>query len=71
MAFISYCFLHLLSTNYKYTHPCYFPLLPKTCRSEAREEVEFFDDEFYACVAPVAFSMDYRTFRYFAFVRVF
>jgi hypothetical protein len=29
-------FLHLLSTNYKYTQPCYFPLLLKPAAQKER-----------------------------------
>jgi hypothetical protein len=36
-------FLHLLSTNYKCTQPCYFPPAVQTCCSEAEEDLEYFD----------------------------
>jgi hypothetical protein len=45
-------FLHLLSTNHKCTQPCYFPPATQTCCSE---DVEFFNEEFQACAASVAF----------------
>jgi hypothetical protein len=34
-------FLHLLSINHKYTHPCYF-----SCYSEDGDGIKFFDEEF-------------------------
>jgi hypothetical protein len=46
MALISYCFPHLLSTNHKCIHPYFFLNATQPCCSEAREEVEFFDEEF-------------------------
>jgi hypothetical protein len=39
-------FLHLLSTNYKCTQPCYFLLATETCCLETDDELEFFDEEF-------------------------
>jgi hypothetical protein len=39
-------FLHLLSTNYKSTQPCYFPPASQTCCSEGEDGLEFFDEEF-------------------------
>jgi hypothetical protein len=39
-------FPHLLSTNNKYTHPCYFSTASQTCCSEAEEDLMFFDEEF-------------------------
>jgi hypothetical protein len=39
-------FLHLLSTNHKCTHPCYFPPATQTCCSEGEDGLEFFDEEF-------------------------
>jgi hypothetical protein len=39
-------FLHLLSTNYKYTQPCYFPPTIQTCCSKGEDGLEFFDEEF-------------------------
>jgi hypothetical protein len=41
-------FLHLLSTNHKFTQPCYFPPATQTCCSEGEDGLEFFDEEFKA-----------------------
>jgi hypothetical protein len=38
-------FLHLLSTNYKFTQPCHFPSATQTYCSEDGDR-EFFDEEF-------------------------
>jgi hypothetical protein len=43
-------FPHLLSSNRKCTHPCYPPCYSNCC-SEDKEELEYFDKEFYACAA--------------------
>jgi hypothetical protein len=39
-------FLHLLSTNHKYTQPCYFPPATQTYCLEGDDGLEFFDEEF-------------------------
>jgi hypothetical protein len=36
-------FLHLLSTNQKYTQPYYFTASTQTYCSEAKEDLEYFD----------------------------
>jgi hypothetical protein len=36
-------FLHLLSTNHKYTQPYYFSPAIQTCCLEAKEDLEYFD----------------------------
>jgi hypothetical protein len=46
LLYISFILLHLLSTNHKITHPCYFPLLLKHCCSEGEDGMEFFDEGF-------------------------
>jgi hypothetical protein len=38
--------LHLLSTNFKCTQPCYFSHATEICCSEGEDELEFFDKEF-------------------------
>jgi hypothetical protein len=45
-------FLRLLSTNHKYTQPCYFPPATQTCSSEAEDRLKFFDEEFEATCCP-------------------
>jgi hypothetical protein len=39
-------FLHLLSTNHKYTQPCYFSPATQTYCSEGEDGLKFFDEEF-------------------------
>jgi hypothetical protein len=36
-------FLHLLSTNHKYTQPCYFPLLYKPAAQKLKKILEYVD----------------------------
>jgi hypothetical protein len=63
-------FLQLLSTNHKYTQPCYFPLLLKTCCSEGEDGLEFFDIEFWATRRPSCRSCGYGVFRYSVSLRL-
>jgi hypothetical protein len=38
LAFISYLFPHLLSTNHKCTQPCYFPIAAQTAAQSWRRD---------------------------------
>jgi hypothetical protein len=46
-------FLHLLSTNHKYTQPCYFPLLYKPTVQKAKMDWNSSMRSSMLCVAPV------------------
>jgi hypothetical protein len=46
-------FLHLLSTNHKCTHPCYFPLLLKPAAQMERMDSNSSMRSSRLCVAPV------------------
>jgi hypothetical protein len=46
-------FLHLLSTNHKYTQPCYFPLLLKPIAQKERMDWNSLMRSSRLCVAPV------------------
>jgi hypothetical protein len=46
-------FLHLLSTNHKYTQPCYFPLLLKPTAQKERMDLNSSIRSSRLCVAPV------------------
>jgi hypothetical protein len=47
-------FLHLLSTNHKYTQPCYFPLLYKTAAQKVKMDWNYSTRSSRLRVAPVA-----------------
>jgi hypothetical protein len=46
-------FLHLLSTNHKGTHPCYFPLLLKPAAQKERMDWNSSTRSSRLCVTPV------------------
>jgi hypothetical protein len=61
---IIHLFLHLLSTNYKCTQPCYFSPATQTCCLEGEDGLEFFDEEFKAMCCPrLSFLWCYGVFR--------
>jgi hypothetical protein len=51
-------FLHLLSTNYKCTQPCYFPLLYKTAAQNEKVDWNSSTKSYRLRVAPVAVPME-------------
>jgi hypothetical protein len=55
---ITTLFLHLLSTNYKCTQPCYFPLLLKTAAHKEKIDWNSSTRSFRLRVAPVAVPVE-------------
>jgi hypothetical protein len=61
-------FLHLLSTNHKYTQPCYFPLLLKPAAQKEKMDWNYLMRSSRLRVAPVAVPVELWSFPLFCFV---
>jgi hypothetical protein len=59
--------LHLLSTNYKYTQPCYFPLLLKSTTQKEKMDWNSSTKSSRLRVTPVAVSMELWSLSLFPF----